>query len=318
MWVKAGLLALAVTIIAGRVLDAPYASSRFQQLGADAQIRLSHWKESLSFGHQDTVTQLFGNGLGSFGRTSYLEGDPKIRPGVFVLHREVGNTWLRSHPGSLSYLDQRVEAKYGERLTIVARLRATEGSGTQALLCEKDLVQSRQCGIATLRTPPDGQWHSVSVPITLPVNPQAGWPPRPMRLTLFSGSGGVVDVDDLSVTDAQGHERLRNGSFDAGPAHWLYSSDRHLTWHMKNLWLQLFFEQGAIGVAAQVGLLLAGLIGAWRATPGGRPYFMAVAIALLAFQGVGLIDSVIDSPRFAQLYLSLALIGCMFGERQKV
>ncbi len=318
MWVEAGLLALAVTIIAERVLDAPYASARFQQLGADAQVRLSHWKEGLSFGHHDATTQLFGNGLGSFGRASYLEGSPKDRPGVFVLHREAGNTWLRSYRGSLSYLDQRIEAAYGERLMIGARLRATEGSGIQALLCEKDLVQSRQCGVTALRTPPDGQWHSVSAPITLPVNPQAGWPPRPIRFTLFSGSGGVVDVDDLSVTDAQGHERLRNGSFDADPAHWLYSSDRHLTWHMKNLWLQLFFEQGAVGVASQVGLLLAGIFGAWRAASGGRPYFMAVAIALLAFQGVGLIDSVIDSPRFAQLYLSLALFGCMFGKRKRV
>ena len=168
------------------------------------------------------------------------------------------------------------------------------------------------------RTPPDGQWHSLSAPITLPVNPQAGWPSRPIRFTLFSGSGGVVDVDDLSVTDAQGRERLRNGNFEADSAHWLYSSDRHLTWHMKNLWLQLYFEQGAVGVAAQVGLLLAGLFGAWRAASAGRPYFMAVAIALLAFQGVGLIDSVIDSPRFAQLYLSLALFGCMFGKRKRV
>ena len=316
-WAKAGLLAIAVTIIAGRILDAPYASERFEQLGADAQIRLSHWKEGLAFGRKDAATLLFGNGVGSFGRVSYLQGDPKARPGVFVLHREAGNTWLRSHQGSLSYLDQRVQAAYGEPLTIRARLRATNGSGIQALLCEKDLVQSRQCGVATLLTPADGQWHSSSAPITLPFNPQAGWPPRPIRFTLYSGGGGVVDVDDLSVTDAQGHQRLRNGSFDAGPAHWLYSSDAHLTWHMKNLWLQVFFEHGAVGVAAQVGLLLAGLFGAWRAASGGRPYFMAVAIALLTFQGVGLIDSVIDTPPFVQLYLSLALVGGLFGARER-
>lgn len=316
-WAKAGLLAIAVTIIAGRILDAPYASERFQQLSADARTRLNHWKESLTFGRQDMTTLLFGNGLGSFGRVSYIQGEPKARPGVFDLHRETGNTWLRSHQGSLSYLDQRVRAAYGEPLTVRARLRATEGSGVQALLCEKDLVQSRQCGVASLRTPADGQWHSVSAPITLPFNPQARWPPRPIRFTLYSGGGGVVDVDDLSVTDAKGHERLRNGDFEAGPAHWLYSSDAHLTWHMKNLWLQVFFELGTVGVAAQVGLLVAGLFGAWRASAAGRPYFMAVAIALLAFQGVGLIDSVIDTPRFAQLYLSLALLGGLFGVRER-
>ena len=79
--------------------------------------------------------------------------------------------------------------------------------------------------------------------------------------------------------------------------------------------LQVFFELGIVGVIAHAGLLVAGLWGARRAA-GTQPYFLAAAMALLAFQGVGLIDSVIDSPRFLQLYLSLALLGALLGRRE--
>lgn len=311
---KGLLLIGGVACVASVVLMAPYAGARFATLGEDAGTRVTHWRDGLALSSDGTTALLFGNGMGSFGRTSYLMDDPKTRPGAFTLMRDDGNTWLRVSQGSLSYLDQRIDVSYGERLEVTAKLRAARGGGIELLLCEKDLVQSRACGAARLVVPADGTWHTVSASITLPRNPAAGWPARPVRMTLFSGAG-EVDVDDLSVVDPHGNQRLRNGGFEDGPAHWLYSSDRHLTWHMKNLWLQVLFEQGIVGVAAHAALLVAGVLGAWRAAARGQRYFLAVAIALLAFHGVGLTDSVIDSTRFLQLYLSLALIGAVYGAR---
>jgi hypothetical protein len=310
-------LAAAVAFVAASILMAPYATTRFKQLDSDAQGRLDHWEQGMDFG-SDTMTALvFGNGLGSFGRESYVQGPPAGRPGLFLLHEEAGNVAVRSHPGKLSYLDQRVDARYGEALTVSARLRSERGSGLSALLCEKDLVQSRTCGVANLRIPSDGKWHHVAVPITLPQNPSAGWPPRPIRFTLFQGGReGMVEVDDLSLRDAWGQERLRNGDFGEDSAHWIYSSDMHLVWHLKNLWLQVLFEQGVLGVIAYAALLIAGLAGAWRAARRSE-WFWPLALALLAFQGVGLIDSVIDSPRFSQLYLSIGLLAWSLGFQRK-
>jgi O-antigen ligase len=91
----------------------------------------------------------------------------------------------------------------------------------------------------------------------------------------------------------------------------------HLVWHMKNLWLQVLFEQGVAGVLAHAALLLAGLTGAWRAARR-SDWFWPFAMSLLAIQGVGLIDSVIDSPRFSQFYLSVALLAWHFGFRSVV
>ena len=122
----------------------------------------------------------------------------------------------------------------------------------------------------------------------------------------------MVEIDDISLRDSGRQELLRNGDFAEGSTHWLYSSDMHLVWHMKNLWLQVYFEQGIFGTVAYAALLLGGLVGAWRAARQ-NPWFLAFALALLAFQGIGLIDSVIDSPRFSQLYLSIALLAWGFG-----
>lgn len=310
-------VASAVALVAGVVLMAPYATARFKLLENDAQVRLTHWQQGMGFGRDHASAALFGNGLGSFGRKSYVEGPPAGRPGLFVLHDEGGNLGVRVHPGKLSYLDQRVNVRHGEPLTVSARLRTTQGQGLQVLLCEKDLVQSRACGVANLRIPADGRWHRVEVPVTLPVNAYAGWPARPVRFTLFHGGGGIVEIDDLSLRDGQHQELLRNGDFELQAKHWLYSSDMHLVWHMKNLWLQVLFEQGAMGVLAHAVLLLAGLAGAWRAARH-NPWFLAFGMAMLAFQGIGLIDSVIDSPRFSHLYLSIAMLAAGFGHSRAV
>ncbi len=311
---RAALLGLAAAAVSALILLSPYASERFEQLRPDARIRLQHWNASLGFSGSSAGGILFGEGLGSYGRYAYIEGDLTSRPGIFVLHRDATGTWLRAHPGELSYIDQRVEVGHDEPLTVSARLRSTTGLGLRVLLCEKDLVQSRRCGNAVLRAPADGAWHRAAEPIRLPANPKAGWPARPVRLTLLP-VGGVVDVDDVELTDAQGGQRLHNGSFEAGADHWMYASDEHLTWHMKNLWLQVYFELGLVGVMAHAVLLLAGVAGARRAASVHRPYFMAMALAMLAFQGVGLIDSIIDTPRFLQLYLSFVLLGALFGAR---
>jgi VanZ family protein len=315
-WVRGGMLVALVAGISSAVLLAPYASSRFANLQADARGRLDHWTEGLGFSRGGVGVLLFGNGAGSFGREAYLLGDPETRPGMFSLHREGETTWLRSTAGSLSYLDQRIAVSYGEPFTVSARLRTTDGRGISVLLCEKDLVQSRSCGSARLRPPADGRWHDLSAALMLPANPHAGWPKRPTRLTLFSGGRGVVDIDALSMTDAQGRQRLRNGDFRDGADHWLYSSDRHLTWHMKNLWLHVFFEYGLLGVLAQAGLLLAALLGIARAASQPPRHATSVGVALLALHGVGTIDSIIDSARFLQLYLSLVLLAWFAGRRR--
>lgn len=311
--IVAAVVASVVATIAATVLVAPFAASRFQNLRVDAQSRLSHWKQGLGFSSSDLPSLVFGNGLGSFARLSYLLGALDTRPGMYTLMSDRRETWLRMQAGALSYLDQRVDVQAGRHLTVSARLRSTSGTGVSALLCEKDLVQSRECATADLRVKADGQWHAVTASLTLPANSQSGWASRPVRFTFFGMGPSAVDIDDVVLADASGLSLLRNGDFADGNAHWLYSSDMHLTWHLKNLMLQVFFELGLLGLAAHALLLAAALRGAWIAAQNDSPYFLAFGLSVLSIQGIGLIDSVIDHARFSQLYLSMALLAWMAG-----
>ena len=77
--------------------------------------------------------------------------------------------------------------------------------------------------------------------------------------------------------------------------------------------LQVYFELGWLGLFAHVVLLVAALYGAWIAARRHHVYFLAFGLSVIAIQGVGLIDSVIDHARFSQLYLSTALLAWWMG-----
>src|SRR6185369_9146145 len=84
------------------------------------------------------------------------------------------------------------------------------------------------------------------------------------RLTVFaigSASEGVrFDVDNLVLKDAQGRDLLANGDFSQGLAQWFFTSDRsHLPWHVKNLFLHVLFEQGAVALVLHSALLAGSL-----------------------------------------------------------
>ena len=94
-------LTLAVAAIAGSILMSPYATTRFKQLDGDTQVRLDHWSQGLGYGRDDTSAMFVGNGLGSFGRESYVQVPPAGRPGVFLLHEEAGDSGRTRAPWQL-------------------------------------------------------------------------------------------------------------------------------------------------------------------------------------------------------------------------
>jgi len=96
---------------------------------------------------------------------------------------------------------------------------------------------------------------------------------------------------------------LTNGAFEQGLDRWLMYSDIHLAWRALNTPVQVFFEQGLLGVMAWLALgigVLAGAVGRGR-TPA------AAAAAAVGFVIVACFDTLLDAPRIAVL---LALVGC--------
>jgi O-antigen ligase len=99
-------------------------------------------------------------------------------------------------------------------------------------------------------------------------------------------------------------------------AGWFTTSDRfHLPWHIKNLVLNILFDQGAVGlllfVMLTAGTLYRLIAGAARA----HPLAPFIAAALAGFLLVGLFDSLVDVPRLAFLFYLLTFVGLALPPR---
>jgi hypothetical protein len=185
-------------------------------------------------------------------------------------------------------------------------------------LCEKSHQQSFRCKEARLeaKAAATGWQHHAAAfdPGELGAGPRLLR--RPVVLSLaHAGSGRVVDVDNLRLVDETGDDLIANGDFSRGGARWFFSADSHLPWHVFNLWVQILFEQGWLGVlavAVAVTLCVARL-----ATRTWRGDFFAAALlaALIGFLLIGLTESLFDGPRVTTLFFLVVFAGLLSAAR---
>jgi hypothetical protein len=217
--------------------------------------------------------------------------------------------------GQALRLSQRVALPAPGPLTLQLNVRLERAVKVQAEVCEKHLLYPAACVSAEQRVETAaataGRWQAVTLKFkgdTLSRGQAVV--PRPLVFSISLGSHqNRAEIDQLSLTDALGHELLRNGGFEQGLARWYFSSDRyHMPWHAKNMVVHLLFEQGLLGLGAWVLLVAAAL---WRVTLGAaRGHVLAppLAAALVGMLTVSLIDSLLDMPRVAFLMLWLLVV----------
>jgi VanZ family protein len=293
-------------VVAVPVFLAPYVHVRLSTTAQDAEIRADHWGEVLGLRDGSVQTHLLGMGLGSFPRVYFWADPGPARPGTFSYVNEGGEAFLRLGSGRPVYLLQRLRLGAGTRYRVSVDLRAAAGAGSlAALVCEKSLLYSLNCKSESWRTPKADGWARQEGRLDLTELARRG---RPLSLALYNGSRGtLIDVDDLSLRDEQGRELIANGGFERGQDRWFFTSDDHLSWHTKNLWVQLLFEQGWLGMLLFMALTtsaLARLVAGMR----GRDAVATVLLASLASGlAVGLSDGILDAPRVALLLYLLVL-----------
>src|SRR5206468_4707868 len=119
--------------------------------------------------------------------------------------------------------------------------------------------------------------------------------------------GAKVEIASIKVVRDDGVALIENGDFSSGLSRWLFTSDHdHLPWHAKNLFLNILFDEGIVGLALFTALLAAALISAVLAarTQPAAPFFAA---SMVGFVVVGLFDSLVDAARVAFLFYWVAL-----------
>lgn len=306
-----GMLLVAALVTAAGV-GGGYFQKRFTETGQDWQIRLDHWHQALAMRDAGLGTELFGMGLGSFPRTYLERGPAENQPATFGFASEQGNTYFRLGTGQTVYYAQRIPFTAGKPYRLEVDVRSRQGDARlDTPVCEKQLLNSRQCEWLSIPVPGDGAWHRLSQDFSsAKVGAGDVLHHPPVEVFLYNpGKGGVVDVDNLRLLGPDGRDVLCNGDFSRGGDCWFFKTHSHLPWHIKNVWVHVLFEQGWVGLLIFAGVTLLALTRLAREGWKGHRLAWAWLASLSGLLAVGMFDSLLDAPRLATLLVAMTLLG---------
>lgn len=297
-----------------------------EQIRNDWEIRVEHWRDVLEPVLVDTRAIWSGLGVGRFPETRFWDSVAEGRgvPAIYTLSERDEKTVLTLMPGRSLYFWQAVTVKPEQDYRVRVTGRAgDEQARMRVLLCEKWILYSQRCQGRGLAFDAGIGWQTLETSLRTPSPLTAHrFTERPVKLILYNASRwNYLDVASVSLLGPTGREMLVNGDFSQGMDRWFFTSDDHLAWHIKNLWVQVFFEQGLIGLVTWTLLVLTALWGAMRQIRAGGPEGWQGAVllaALSSFLTVGLFDSLFDVPRLATLFFLLVLLALSDGATGKV
>ena len=183
------------------------------------------------------------------------------------------------------------------------------------------LLYERRCDTAELHIAATGAaWRSISARLEGSQLLAGDW--YAPRMGVFSvavlEANGAVELDTLSLQDARGVERLRNGDFSHQLAQWFPAAlNQFLPWHIDNLYLEILIELGASGLAAFMVLIV---FAAWSLVLGpgrGLPISPFLLASLWGALTVGLVSSIMDVPRVAFLLMLLILVSTQLKSKSR-
>lgn len=311
-WIPLVTTCAIAVIVVSTVLQGTFIQSRFETVAEDFQTRLKHWHGAIDQMDTDIMTHLFGMGLGQFPATYFWRNQDRVIPTHYRFQERDGEHFLSVGLGDSMYLDQRLEFDPYQTYELTVRFRSDDPKGSPTIaLCEKALLYSYRCGWYGLLAPMAGGWRTVTRQVT-PGTPSKPWDLERSRVVsiVLSGKPTTIDIGLVSLRDTNGQELIRNGDFQTGLDHWFFTTDNHLPWHIKNLWISAYFETGWIGLLTLAWLMFIGLVHLTRKSIHGdheAPIFLA---SLSGFLVVGFFDSPFDDSRLGLLFWLWFIVIC--------
>ncbi len=308
------LIAVVAAAVAWPVFSGKFSQSRLSTSEQDIVTRTDHWADALHI-FQMRSAPLFGVGIGTFPSAYFWGSGELSRPSTYAFLTQDGKAFLQLGSGETLYFEQPVAVVPDQQYTLSMDLRGSANNATLTVpICEKALLYSFTCAWTTLQlNAPAGQWGHYETRIqTKNFGPPGSLFRRPVKLSIFNGHAGtLVDVDNVALLDSSGSNLVRNGDFSEGMHHWFFSTDSHLAWHVKNLYIQVLFEQGWFGLVCFMTLILYTIVWLLRRAMGDDPISLALFTSLIAFLVVGLVDTLVDETRLGFLFYLLLISGLM-------
>ncbi|MSQ69598.1 MAG: hypothetical protein EXR83_15690 [Gammaproteobacteria bacterium] len=293
-----------------------YMSERFSTTSSDLDARVAHWTQGWNM-LRAPLDPVLGKGMGRYPHSYYLTG---TAPGAYRLQSQDGNTYLVLGGGNQAYMgwggmlrvSQRIRAPQAP-ITVALRVRTAKQLGLHLEVCEKHLLYNGGCFVAgTGVKPMRGVWQALRIRLAGNGSGGGDWyAPRIVAFSIATDTPlALLEVDNIQLLGPDGRELLDNGDFSSDLQRWFFSSDRnHLPWHIKNVFMNVLFDQGGVGLLLYLAMLLAAL---WRVTVGtarDHPLAPGIGGGLVGFVLVGLFDSLLDVPRLAFVFYVVLLLG---------
>ncbi|WP_026289461.1 VanZ family protein [Thioalkalivibrio sp. AKL12] len=310
--VVAGVLlpVVAIALIAGTTLGG-FAEQRLGQIERDFGSRLDHWRAALELPGAGPLAPLLGRGVGSFPE-HYRTGNRDGRvPGNLAFTHEGDVPRLQIGGGDSLFVNQRVSLPRDGRLTVTVEAASDRPAGFRVFICEKPIRHSFVCRSEGMRLD-DGGRQSFQWPFDLDPMETRPWPFQRglvLSLAVDARQQSVVEFYRVQIRDSAGREYVANGDFRHLGRHWYFTTDHLGPWRVENQWLELYFDQGWLGVAAFVWLTLAALAFLLRRGLRGDAVALASAAALAGALSIGLFSTLFFSPRIALLFYLVLLLG---------
>jgi hypothetical protein len=293
-------------------------NERMDSVGKDLGSRMTHWRNVAQSAPEGMMGQLFGHGPGSFP-ANYAYSFPEIvsAVGSFSILQDGPGAYLSLGPGEDLAFGQRVGVMPNTTYDLSLNIRAYEPGKIAIFVCERNLIFASNfmanCEIVSVKFKATGnEFKRFSVTLNTDRVGKRHWLSRwPTTLYLKNFSKeAVVDIDEV-LFSLNGDQLLKNPRFLKGGDNWFFYNDfAHLPWHIKNTYLQAWYNLGWVGL----GLFLClGCVVVISAMKEGSPMLHTVfASAVVAIAAFGLFGSPLDSSRVSWLfyfYIFAALLG---------
>ncbi len=316
-------LAPVLTILIGLFVAASFGGMRDRMLVSfmDLFAELANWKAGLAVRDTGLVADTVGMGLGSYQRVM-LTRSAVDRPTDLVLRTDERGIYASIAEETPFYFGQKIVPPAAGDMHFTARVRSGGADvSLRLLICDKVLLYSDRCRGKDVVLPEAGGWQALTLSIPADGLGEISWHgliSRPVEFSL-SGSpfGRRFEVGDMRLTDDAGRDLLTNGDFSHGLDRWIFTDDSTVSWRILNQYLMVWFEMGAVGIAAYLafaGLALAGGIkAAWRGAVTGA----AVAGSVTGFLVSGMFDNLLEAPRIATLFFLVCFCGFVQWEERR-
>jgi hypothetical protein len=229
-----------------------------------------------------------------------------------MLALDSGKHALFLSSGEPIYFEQFVDldSQHNYSLTFTAR-NIFGKSELMFPICEKWMLYAVNCLSPSVTiSEQSNKWSNFAIAFDVKkFRSRTSFVPRPIKFAIFNNSDdSIVAISDVSLRDENGREYLKNGNFTEGMDHWFFTSDNHLPWHLENLWVQVYFEQGAFGFLIFSILIVAIMIKLIALNRQHHPFAPAMVASISAFLALSAFDSVFDFPRMSFLIYTIAFL----------